>query len=290
MQDSIKWGCLSDNGIVIELSPITSRQEFVEHKWELAEVIRAANPGWETSEGFYYRGTSEGAPLGGFCADYSPRELFERCHACPGSTSGVPMPDYDFWWMMRHYGINGMNILDWTQTPEIAMWFAIHNSDRSLRQHQDAVLWAWSVQPDDRGRAKAGDSASDGGECFRSYIEFENWKQYETTDLVIDCNEYERSTQQDAIGVRLKTLYDAEHKTWRTYGMDEDETFSRRLLKIPIRGDYEHIEDELRVWLQEDVRSRQSFALYLGLDEGPSMILPKHVVAAVNQEFEKRRK
>lgn len=118
----------------------------------VADLIHELNSAQDTSRGpTWYRGHADAAwklmphydrlkkPL-------EEQELLNRFRQNANLLlNHAPAGPFDFGWMflMQHYGVP-TRLLDWTESPLVALYFAVHNDDSRLRKSDGAV---WMLYP-----------------------------------------------------------------------------------------------------------------------------------------------
>ena len=282
---NLKWMFLDDDGIVTDLSPITSLADFHKAQWELGNVFFHANHALRPeSDKIYYRGDCIGQSLGE-SKRVSPESLkrtFEDYkRRCPISGES----DWETYIRMRHAGVRNTTLLDWTASPEIAIWFAIHDNSGNLKASNTGTLWAFRYTEEDvmfpenetepipsngGSRSVIGLSYEEVAHCF-----------YENDGML-----GERPTKQKSAIVRLRLTVPDEKGVQYVLPMDKDPLFQGRLIRIEIEGDYELIDAELNIWLEHEIMERSLFSRYLALDNRRNERDYK-VVQELNDTYEK---
>ena len=283
---SLKWMCLTDDGIVTVLPPITSLADFHKAQWELGSVFFHANPVLRPEESkIYFRGDHFGRHLGGDrkTSTQSLLATFEKYRCKCAAKDEVPWYTYV---RMRHSGVRNTALLDWTASPEIALWFAIHEDDGSLKKFKTGVLWAFKYKDEDEEFPENEDNPIPSNGGTKSVVCLSN-------NEVMHCfcegdgDWGERPTMQRAAVVRLRLLEPDKNGMQVLLPMDKDPQFRGRLIKIDVEGNYEFINAELNLWLEQEIFSREiRFRRYLGLDNRRNE-RDYDVVQKLNANYEK---
>ena len=262
----LKWMYLDDDGIVTTLPPITSLADFHKAQRELGSVFFHANHALcPESDKLYFRGDDCGRPLGDNrrTSTNSLRRTFEEYRRCNNSRGETEWQTYI---RMRHAGVLNTALLDWTASPEIALWFAIHEADGSIKDLNSGVLWVYRYIDEDERFPNNEEAPIPPNGTTRSVVCLSYWEvarsYYEN-----DISWGERPTMQKAAAVRLK-FADANDKGEQyLLPMDKDPYFRGRLIRIGIEGNYEFINAELNLWLEKEVLGRERlFSQYLALN------------------------
>ena len=262
----IKWLHLDDDGIVTDLPPITSLADFHKAQWELGSVFFHANHALcPESDKLYFRGDKCGQHLGDNrrTSTTSLRRTFEEYRRCSNSHGETEWQTYI---RMRHAGVLNTALLDWTASPEIALWFAIHEADGSIKDSNNGVLWVYRYIDEDEHFPDNEEVPIPQNGTTRSVVCLSYWEvarsYYEG-----DPSWGERPTMQSAAAVRLKFADANDNGEQYLLPMDKDPYFRGRLIRIEIEGNYEFINAELNLWLEKEVAGRgQLFSQYLALD------------------------
>lgn len=288
MEDlELKWLLVGNGGIVTYLASITSLAEFQKSQWGLMAVFEHANPAVaDYAPHIYFRGENLGQNLGE--NRKTSTESLKRTFEMYRRETGCTEPEDVQYVRMRHSGVMNTALLDWTNTPEIAIWFAIHERDGSLKKSGGA-LWAFLYRECDFRVPKGEEMPIPDNGASRSIVYLPNEEIALARYGELDRGHGERPIMQDVAEVRLRMTGDPNENGYRELlPMTKDEIFKGRLLAIEIEGDYEHIDAELRAWLAPEMTSpNQSFHDYLGLEPQRDATIVQELNKIYEEEMKK---
>lgn len=134
---------------------------------------------------------------------------------CRAHFSGTKSAN-EIYFLMRHAGLPS-HIIDWSQSLEVALWFAIHSTDGSLKK-DNASLWVLRPTIGKKDRV--------------------------ATFYPADCMACERSKRQKGFAYFLH-FTTTDDGVLTMLPMESDPIYGPRLLRIPLQGDYSAMEREL---------------------------------------------
>lgn len=145
--------------------------------------------------------------------EIASKKMLAICRDHYGGTKS----DDEIFFLMRHAGLPSHTI-DWSQSLDVALWFAIHSTDGTIKKN-NASLWA-----------------------LRPMIGKKDWV---ATFYPADCMTCERSKRQKGFAYFLH-FTTSDDGVLTMLPMDSDPIYGPRLLRIPLQGDYSAMERELR--------------------------------------------
>lgn len=286
---TLKWMYQPNNGVYAELAPITSMKEFWECEWQLRCVFEHADQNSLCNEQLLYRGDCSSRSLGDkrwVVSAAKLRKVFDLCRREKLMDCG----DAALYLLMRHAEVKYTALLDWTLSPEIAVWFAIHDRNGKLKNqaNDDAVLWVFRPVSSDEAKRSCADGElfpEDGGSKSVVFFPYEDPREFEGQ---IGYVSYQRPTMQFAAEMRLRFGQPDRNEDRHLLPMDEDVNFKGRLLKIGIEGDFEAIDAELTGWLRNEQHWKEGgFREFLGLVFSDNdYVIPRALREKLNAEFE----
>ena len=285
----VKWMYLPDGRTYAELAPLRSMREFWDCEWQLGCVFEHAETKIRKPVRLFFRGSDFGQPLGDKRWIVSTDKLRRVFNECRRNTS-IKCSDWDFYLLMRHAGVKYTTLLDWSLSPEIAVWFAIHDKNGQVKENTNATLWVLRYTDDDILGHDTEDGVlfpADGGSRSAVYFPYEDTDDFAGLDGYVS---YQRPTMQKAVEVRLRFNMPDQAGNRHLVPMDEDAAFSGKLLRIDIEGDFGAIDDELKEWLlRKQQWPNDDFMDYLGLGKPTDKwdyAIPRKLVEKLNADFE----
>lgn len=227
LRDIRVWDVKSRNPNAIHLvtDPVASIDELL---WAIEAARQNMWPVDELPFDLIYRGQDAGLPL-------VPRQIIGRhenlqiklqkmLSLCRGAV-GINRSDHEIYFMMRHAGLPS-HFLDWSWRWEVALWFAIHDSNSKLK-NGDSSLWV--LRP--ILRDMQGSAADDGAVnpvFFRA-----------------DQQTCARSQKQEGCAYQLR--FEKRGRVILPVPMEFDSLYRERLLKIPLSAEMncERVEQQL---------------------------------------------
>ena len=214
---------------------------------QLLRVLGAADqnlPKEDATFSLLFRGQDTNLPLSpkGLSGNVLAKEqVLKKMLAVCRDAIGGGRTDNEIYFMMRHAGLPS-HLLDWSWQWEVALWFAIHNGDGSLKTSQTSL---WVLRPLMRD--------FNGGLVDGSLVR--------PVFFPADQLTCERSVKQD--GSAYMVRFERAGDDVRPLPMNYDSNYRERLLRVPLS------KEMCSTRIENELKSRRPDITELLTDAGP---------------------
>lgn len=259
LRDIRVWDVKSRNPNAIHLvtDPVASIDELL---WAIEAARQNMWPDDELPFDLIYRGQDTGLPLVSqqIIGRHENLQIkLQKMLSICRSAVGVNRSDYEIYFMMRHAGLPS-HLLDWSWRWEVALWFAIHDSNGKLKKGDSSF---WVLRPllrDMKG-------------CLR------DGRPFAAMYFRADQQTCERSRKQDACAYEIRT--EMQNGILTPLSMDHDPNYRGRLIEIPLSAEVQSESVEMKLKrLNPDIAN-------LLVDDGP---IPIQVINECKRIFNER--
>lgn len=234
----------------VKLSPVSSVEEWESYCAELMEIFSIPEIEMVNEWPLVYRGNGGETLYDKKCWESlgnNPVEIYDKMLVSCRETVKRKYPrleidDRDLLWLMRHAGLPSP-LLDFSKSFYVALWFAIHNSDGSIRK-EDASVWVARIT--DRMKSANVADANSFGRAMHPHVY--NQVSYDENGETL----FYRPASQESVVICQRFLTDGADGCFKLLPLNEDPYFAGKIVRIPISGDYAKIEQDIIRLLMKD--------------------------------------